>query len=125
MGRRTFVKRYRLLLATPRTKAETVLVWNPYLEQYRDGRDGEAFEIELVESRPEWFEPMDAPVPFYSAFPDGQLANHIYFGELRHNQACRFCHVVGPILDSEEFQQEVEVVLKRLYEAKIKKLTRD
>ncbi len=120
-----FYRQYMLLRDTLDTVEGQLVTWDVWRNIYTSkpmvsGFDDseETFAKDRVENRDDWFEPIGTPVPFYDKYPD-DINDHFYFGELRHNQMCRFCTEAQSILESDEFKDEVSGVLKRLYEKKL------
>jgi hypothetical protein len=123
-----FYQQYTLLKDTPMTCAGTTIKWDLWRSVYTSKYEvtgtnpkEELFTKEQVENLNEWFQPIGDPSPFYDKFPDN-LSEHMYFGELRHNQMCRFCTIAQDILNSDEYETEVTKIFKRLYEDKLRTL---
>lgn len=124
-----FYRKFQLLKNTPTTNSGTIFHWDLWRELYTSkhsllcDHDGveETFKKEDIEKLQKWFRPVGDPSPFYRRFPD-DLSEHFYFGELLHNQMCRFCTIAQDVIDSDEFRVEVTAALRRLYEAKLNQL---
>jgi len=123
-----FFKTYKLLKDTPETPTGTLLKWDLWREIYSTdlqvsgiSKTEETFTRQQVEEKREWFEPLGEAVPFFASFPEN-FDEHFYFGELRHNQMCRFCTVAHDILSSKEYRKQVTIIFKSLYEKRIVEL---
>lgn len=122
--------KYTLKKDLPDFPAGTVLHWDLWTEKYTElsyiGLSDEPklkYRVEYVQEHPEWFEPVGTAKELYQAFPKDFAKEHFYFGELRHNKMCRFCHDAQEILASDEFQERATAIFKELYEEKLTKLT--
>lgn len=124
-------KQYKLLKDTPELKAGAILYWDLWIEGYTElsyiGMNNKPlanYKKDFLDSNPDWFQPIGEAKELYQKFPD-DFRDHFYFGELRHNKICRFCHDAQEILESKEFKKGVTDLMKTLYEQKLKRLLKD
>lgn len=120
--------KFELLNDTPECSKGTILYWDLWDERYTElsyigsTEPKVSYKLQFLLDHKDWFKPIGKEKELYEKFPDDFQREHFYFGELRHNKMCRFCHDAQDILSSKEYEKEITEVFKKLYNKKLKQL---
>ena len=129
---KVFYRSYRLKKDLPELSSGAELKWNCWKEHYSDigdwvglnqPKEKVIFTKEIIDSKPEWFEPIGKAGEYYPKFPTqkdffDESDGHCYLGETRHNNMCRICQLLNKLESDKELKKAVYEVYKKLYDSR-------
>jgi hypothetical protein len=131
----TYYRTYELLKDTPTHKAGWPLRWDGTRRKYYFPKastfkfdfgtpepwldyNGQSFERDEVESKPDWFKPEGKPTAFVPAFPsESKIEEYVYLNfETRLSDDVDVCRALSDLFNDKTFQKEMYHYVKYKYQ---------